>query len=105
MAQRSKGPPPARRNGSGSDLSGREIITRVRRELPELLGRRIESVLGLEREEEGDGWNVTVQVVELERIPHSTDVLAAYAVKVDRDGELIGWRRRRRYHRNQADED
>jgi hypothetical protein len=107
MAQRSNGSPPSRRrNGSGpGDLSGRDIIARVRRELPELLGRPIESVLGLERDDDADGWNVMVQVVELQRIPHSTDVLGAYAVKVDQDGELVGWQRRRRYHRNQADED
>ena len=102
MAQRNNG---RRRNGSGpGDLSGREVIARVRRDLPELLGRPIESVLGLERDGD-DGWSVTVQVVELQRIPHSTDVLGAYAVKVDREGELVGWTRRRRYHRNQADED
>ncbi len=48
---------------------------------------------------------MTVQVVELERIPRSTDVLGAYAVQLDEDGELIGYRRRRRYNRSQADED
>jgi hypothetical protein len=106
MAQRGNGSRPSRRrNGSGpGDLSGRDIIARVRRELPELLGRPIESVLGLERADD-DGWAVTVQVVELSRIPHSTDVLGAYKVELDREGELVGWRRSRRYHRNQADED
>jgi Gas vesicle synthesis protein GvpO len=93
-----------RRNGSAGRLSGSDVIAQVRRDLPQLLGRPIESVLGLERDDDG-GWNVMVQVVELSRIPHSTDVLGAYAVQVDGDGELVGWRRRRRYHRNQADED
>jgi Gas vesicle synthesis protein GvpO len=96
-----------RRNGKGS-LSGREVIQLVRRDLPALLGRPIESILGLERsggDGEGDGWSVTVQVVELSRIPHSTDVLGAYSVTLDRDGELTGYSRRRRYYRNQTDED
>ena len=61
-------------------------------------------MLGLERDDD-DGWRLTVQVVELARIPHSTDVLGAYAVNLDRDGELTGYRRQRRYHRNQAEED
>ncbi len=91
-----------RRNGA---LSGREAIARVRREFPQLLGKPIESVLGLERDEDGDGWKVTVQVVELSRIPSTTDVLGSYAVMLDRDGEVTGYRRSRRYHRNQADED
>jgi hypothetical protein len=94
-----------RRNGSGGKgLSGREAIERVRSELPALLGRPIESVLGLERDEDS-GWRLTVSVVELARIPHSTDVIGAYAVTLDRDGELVGYRRQRRYHRNQAEED
>jgi hypothetical protein len=94
-----------RRNGSGGrGLSGRDAIERVRRELPQLLGRPIEGVLGLERDD-GSGWMVTVQVVELDRIPHSTDVLGAYTVTLDRDGELTGYRRRRRYYRSQTDEE
>lgn len=94
-----------RQNGARSQgLSGREAIERVRSDLPGLLGRPIESVLGLERDEDS-GWRLTVAVVELARIPHSTDVLGAYAVTLDRDGELVGYRRQRRYHRNQAEED
>ena len=92
-----------RRNGTGG-LSGQEAIERVRREFPRLLGRPIESVLGLERDEDS-GWRITVQVVELERIPHTTDVLGSYAVTLDPDGELTGYKRHRRFYRNQADED
>lgn len=93
-------------NGSrrNSRLSGPEVIERVRRELPALLGHPVEAVLGLEPED-GTGWNVTVQVVELSRIPHSTDVLGAYTVTLDQHGELQSYKRRRRYYRNQADED
>ena len=68
-----------------------------------MLGRPVESVLGLESDD-GDGWKVTLEVVELERIPRSTDVLGAYVISLDKDGELMGARRERRYYRNQADE-
>jgi len=93
-------------NGSrrNSRLSGREVVERVRRELPALLGHPVESVLGLEPDD-GKGWNVTVQVVELSRIPHSTDVLGAYTVTLDQQGEIQSYKRQRRYYRNQADED
>ena len=90
--------------GARSGLSGREAIQRVKEELPELLGRPIESVLGVERSDE-NGWRLTVQVVELSRTPHSTDVLGVYWVTVDQDGELQSYRRQRRYYRNQAEED
>ncbi|HWC85111.1 MAG TPA: gas vesicle protein GvpO [Solirubrobacteraceae bacterium] len=94
-------------NGSRSrakGISARDAVQTVREDFPELFGRPVESVLGVERDE-GSGWIVTVQVVELERIPSTTDVLGAYAVQLDADGELVGYRRRRRYHRGQADED
>jgi hypothetical protein len=95
-------------NGSGrnsrSRLSGREAIESVRRELPQLLGHPIDAVLGIEPDD-GTGWNVTVQVVELSRIPHSTDVLGTYEVRLDKAGEVQAYKRRRRYYRNQADED
>jgi hypothetical protein len=93
-----------RNSNQNSGLSGREAIERVRTDLPELLGRPIEQVLGLERDD-NNGWKVTVQVVEMARIPPTTDVLGTYAVDLDRDGELVGYRRQRRFHRNQADED
>lgn len=92
------------RRNSRSKLSGREAIERVRDELPELLGLRVDSILGLEPAD-SKGWTVTAQVIELSRIPHSTDVLGAYEVTLDDQGELIGARRRRRYYRNQADQD
>jgi hypothetical protein len=93
------------RNDDGDErLSARDAVKRVREEFPELLGRPVEGVLGVERDED-DGWTVTVQVVELSRIPNSTDVLGAYTVTLDKDGELVGYRRRRRYNRSQADED
>lgn len=89
---------------SRSRVSGPEAIERVRNDLPPLLGHPVESVLGLEPGD-GKGWNVTVQIVELSRIPHSTDVLGTYEVNLDTHGEIQGYKRRRRYYRNQADED
>jgi hypothetical protein len=97
-----------RQSGSGRNsrarLSGREAIERVRDELPPLLGHPVDAVLGLEPDD-GKGWNITVQVVELARIPHSTDVLGTYEVTLDQHGEVQSYKRRRRYYRNQADED
>ncbi len=90
--------------GRGQGLSARDAVQRVRDDLPELLGRPLESVLGVQRDDE-DGWVVTVSVVELRRIPSSTDVLGAYTVTLDDGGELTGYQRRRRYNRSQADED
>jgi hypothetical protein len=89
---------------SNSKLTGPEAIKRARESATEMLGRPVESVLGLEPDE-GNGWKVTVEVVELERIPRSTDVLGAYVMSLDKSGELTAARRERRYYRNQADEE
>jgi len=48
---------------------------------------------------------VLVEVVEVRRIPDTTDVLALYEVTVDDDGALEGYRRRRRYVRGTPGED
>jgi uncharacterized membrane protein len=90
-------------SSSQSALSGRDVIREAREQLEEMMGRPVEAVLGLERDDD-DGWTVTVQVVELERIPNSTDVLGSYAVSVNGDGDVVGYRRTRRYYRSQADE-
>jgi hypothetical protein len=103
--QRSRRSQNGARQGSRGRISAREAIERVRGELPQLLGHPVDSVHGAEPDEDGNGWKVTVQVVELSRIPASTDVLGAYEVTLDAQGELQAYRRRRRYYRNQADED
>jgi hypothetical protein len=89
---------------SNSKLSGPEAIKRARESAAEMLGRPVESVLGLEPDD-SNGWKVTVEVVELERIPRSTDVLGAYVMSLDKSGDLTAARRERRYYRNQADEE
>jgi hypothetical protein len=45
---------------------------------------------------------VTLEVVELRRIPESTDVLASYEVELDGDGNFLSFERGGRYSRSQA---
>jgi hypothetical protein len=65
-----------------------------------LTGRSAESVLGIRKDD--DGWMVTVEVVELSRVPNSTDLLGCYVVTLDDNGELVAYERVRRYQRGQA---
>lgn len=80
-----------------------EVARRAIRVLAELTGRPPETVLGLHRDDEG--WKVTIELVELSRVPYSTDLLGVYVVSLDRDGDLIGYQRTRRYQRSQAREE
>lgn len=55
--------------------------------------------------QEPDGWHVTVDLVELRRIPASTDVLAAYEAVLGPTGILMSYHRKRRYFRDQMMEE
>jgi hypothetical protein len=43
--------------------------------------------------------------MEDSRIPSSTDLLATYQIELDPDGELLAYRRVRRYARGRGDSD
>lgn len=71
--------------------------------LTQLAGKRAESVSGVNRTD--DGWTISLDVLELSRIPPSTDLLASYDVTLDGRGDLVDLARTRRYMRNQSDEE
>lgn len=66
-----------------------------------LTGRHPESVISIERRE-GD-WCPGVEVIETRRIPDSADILAIYEVLLTSAGNLVSYRRIRRYTRGQVD--
>lgn len=84
-------------------MNGPEAVKRARHHVRGLTGKEAEGVVGLERGD--DGWTVLVDVVELRRVPNTTDVLATYEVSLDEDGELAACHRLHRYVRGSAQED
>ena len=80
-----------------------EVAASAARELLELTGKDAEGITGLDRTD--DGWKVQVEVVEVRRIPDTTDVLALYEVTTDSHGALQGYRRLKRYARGVPGED
>jgi hypothetical protein len=80
----------------------KEIAARAAEQMQELLGKRVEGVTSLSKD--GDEWTVTLEVLELERIPNTTDVLGSYEVTLDGEGELTGTQRTRRFARGEAGE-
>src|SRR5947209_4829186 len=81
-------------------LSGSAAIAHARAHLLELTGQPCEAVSSLTRTR--DGWRVALEIVELERIPRTTDILASYVVEIDDEGELMGYERVHRYYRNEV---
>ena len=92
-------PEPTSEPGRPGD-AGR-MVRRARRQLQELRGVEPESVSGVART--ANGWRVSLEVVEVHRIPESTDVLATYQLELDADGELLTFERTHRYYRSEAD--
>ena len=83
----------------------RDLVSVVRGALEQftmLTGLVPVGATGVRREQ--DGWSVLVDVVELERIPSTTDVMATYRVDVDVAGDLCGYERLRRFTRGSVDQ-
>lgn len=74
-----------------------EIARHAVAELAGLIHKEPGDVTQLARED--DGWCVHVEVVELRRVPDTTDMMALYEVITDDHGALEGYRRLRRYVR------
>lgn len=87
---------------TGPKLSPLDAARRARQQVEELFGKPAEAISGIARNG-AHGWTVTVEVVELERIPETTSLLGSYEVHLDGNGTLVEARRLRRYPRNQSD--
>ncbi|HEY2742303.1 MAG TPA: gas vesicle protein [Gaiellaceae bacterium] len=89
---------------SGKKLSPPEVVGRARSQIEELFGKPVETVSGFGHpEDNGGGWTVTLELLELPRIPDTTSLLGTYEATLDADGNLVDARRLRRYPRNQYD--
>ncbi len=95
--------PAAAKTRSRPEPAPLELATRAAEQLQSLTGRESEGVTGMERTD--DGWSVQVEVLELRRVPTTTDMLALYEVRTDARGELQGYRRLRRYARGASDDE
>jgi gas vesicle protein GvpO len=79
-----------------------EVVAQARRQLQGLVGAEPERVSGVARA--NGGWSVMLEVVEVARVPESTDVLATYELRLDDELNVVTVNRGRRYRRSQVDE-
>jgi len=84
-------------------MQPRELLDAAREQAESLIGRSVESVSSLDRGDD-DSWIVRLEVVELERVPNTMDLIASYEIRLSDDGDLLGFDRRRRYHRAAEDD-
>jgi len=80
-------------------LTGFQIVQQAKEQLHALTGLEPDTVSAFGQDEKG--WHVTVDVVELRRIPDSSDILATYETLLDHQGNLLSYQRTRRYRRDE----
>ena len=83
-------------------MTGKEIAERAKEQLAQLTGYEAGTVSGLSKDKEG--WHVSVDMIELRRVPDTTDVLAVYEALLDEEGNLLSYKRTKRYMRDQVTE-
>ncbi len=83
-------------------VSPLEIACHGLRAMAEITGLAPAGVVGLRRE--GDGWHLSVELVEKESIPHAMDVLGLYRVRLDGSGAVLDFERVRLRRRGDTSE-
>jgi hypothetical protein len=91
------------RSAQQQDVTPRQAAAAALDVMGTMVGKDVLGVTSLEPTE--DGWLVAVEVLEQARLPRTSDILGLYEVEIDLDGELISYRRVRRYLRATTGDD
>jgi hypothetical protein len=67
------------------------VVQKARQQLGELTGLEVSSTVSARKDE--SGWCVQVEVVEKKSLPSSQDILAAYELALDEEGNLLNFTR------------
>ncbi|MFF3976165.1 gas vesicle protein [Streptomyces sp. NPDC001828] len=111
------GEKPSSADGKSEPREGERPRTRAKRppskpSMRVVMGKAVEELCELLRCPSGSvsaikpsdsGWTADIEVMELERIPDTSSVMASYRVQLDERGELTGYERTRRYQRGAVD--
>jgi hypothetical protein len=89
-------------SGEDERIGAQEAADRALTYLEEMSGQEPEVVVAVEPDD--DRWLVQVELLELARVPDTTDVLGCYEVAISFDGEPLAYHRTRRYHRGSVGE-
>ena len=79
-----------------------KVAEKAKQQLRQITGLDVATVSAVE-EHDGD-WRAYVNMVELRRVPSTSDVLATYEATLDASGELTNYKRLRRFLRGQVND-
>jgi len=84
-------------------MNADEIVKKAQDEFARLSKLAVNSVIGVAKGEEG--WVVSLEALERKAIPDTMDVLGLYEVRLDSDGNLLGFARKKLRKRGETKED
>jgi hypothetical protein len=70
-----------------------ELAEQAKEQLAQMTGFKPFAIVGSYKDEEG--WHITVDVVELTRIPEATDVIGTYVALLDENGDMMKFEKKR----------
>jgi len=71
----------------------KKLVERAKSQLAEVTGLKPVTITGTLKDEQG--WHVTLDMLEMSRIPPATDLLGDYEVLVDENGNMLKFERQR----------
>ncbi|WP_303646667.1 gas vesicle protein GvpO, halophile-type [Haladaptatus sp. DYF46] len=86
-------------NGEFDVMDVRETVESV---ADDLVGHPLDGII--EIMDDGDGWEVVVEMVERSAIPDTQDILGQYEISLSESGDVTGYRLRERYRRGDSQE-
>lgn len=78
-------------------MTGLQIANKAKEQITALTGLKADTVSAFKKNPEG--YQVDVEMLEMAHVPNNLDLLATYEIQLDAQGNMISYRRTRRYHR------
>ena len=69
------------------------LAERAKNQLAEVTGFSPVAAVGGFKDEEG--WHISVDVLEMARLPESTDIIGTYVVSLDPEGNMVKFEKKR----------
>lgn len=79
------------------------LAERAREQLAEVTGFSPVAAVGGFKDEEG--WHISVDVLEMARLPEATDIIGTYVVTLDLDANMVKFEKKRARLRGEAYEE
>ena len=85
-------------DGEGDTAGIIEVRNQVIELSTDVIGRGLDGIIEVTRNDES--WRAVVEIIERRSVPDTQDILGQYEIELDKEGEVIGYRRLEKYRRS-----